>query len=102
MRADHAGFAMTRDLDGDGGAETYRTGFWRIDDFRTSDAHEGSFLVVFDPGHPPQVIDSTSAMEDTGVFISGGGDHLDVAWCNCPGGRIGYKGKRLSVTWDRR
>lgn len=101
MKADRAGFVARRDLDGDGIAETYRTGFWQIGDTATGEAREGSFLAVFDPGHAPQVIDSTSADDDAGVFFSQQGGTLVVAWCNCPqAGTVGYRYKRLTVSWS--
>ena len=93
MSLDGNAFHAGADLDRDGAAETYRTGY-----FQTADGAIGLFLAVFERGK--QVDLWTQDNVDQNVLWISTRDGLTLFHCNCPEtGTVEFSHKRLRVKW---
>ena len=94
MPIDGNAFHADADLDHDGAAETYRTGY-----FQNPDGTTGLFLVVFERGRQIDLWAEPDAAWDI-LWISTR-NSLSLFHCNCPeDGAVSLKHKRLRVKWQ--
>jgi len=92
---DGNGFLARADLDRNGTAETYRTGY-----FRAGDSMTGLFLMVFENGKPVDVWTELRPDEDI-LWISTRLGGITLWHCNCPqDATVTFSDHKLHVEWS--